>query len=229
MRRIITLLGLATLVALGSDRALTGAAGKTGGGDRWRFRLRLAAPEPSIQSDPAHPEDGLGLAIPTFDRIKAQGDPSAAGGQAPLPVKVVRVAIPEGAQVSLESIQAPRRVLKGLRLGSVEASGLGRPEVEAGPTAAPAVSSPTGESPIEARPVHPSLLRDGSAFDGLPIHLGQTGYFRHQRFVDVIYTPLGRLAGDEATTAGSEDLEFYPDVEADIVVSEPILPAPGEA
>src|SRR5574342_888944 len=140
MRKLFQLLGLAILVALGSDRTLTGTAGTNGGGDQWQFRLRLVAPEPHIQGDPAHPELAPVLRIPTFGRVPSQ-QPGAgravAGGQVPLPVKVVRVAPPEGATVSLQLTKAPRRLLRGYRLGPAEAPGRGRPDDETGPTAAP--------------------------------------------------------------------------------------------
>ena len=214
MRRLIRLVGLAALVALGSDKALTGAASKPGRGDQWQFRLRLAAPEPSIQSDPDHPELGMVARIPTFGLRPAEGR-AAASATASLPVKVVRVAIPEGAGVSLESIRTPRRLLKGVRLGPVEAQGQGWPGPEAGPTAAPE----SGES-LAANSSRPP--RAGAGGD-VPIRLGQIGYLRSQKFVEVLYTPLLPVTPDasarRAATAGPADLEFYPEVEADLRVT----------
>src|SRR5262245_14139581 len=105
MRKALTILGLAVLVALGSDKALTGTARFNGGGDQWRFRLRLFASEPIIQRDPSKPSGQVDLSIPTFGAVVGQstwpGEESrtAASGQAALPVKVVRVAIPEGSTV----------------------------------------------------------------------------------------------------------------------------------
>src|SRR5688572_21084665 len=114
MRRFITLLGLTALIALGSDQALTGTAGNSGGGDHWRFRLRLVAPEPGIQSDPTLLVEGPVLTIPTFDQLPPGAGRTAAGAGVPLPVKVVRVAIPEGGEVVLENIQTTERPLRGL-------------------------------------------------------------------------------------------------------------------
>jgi len=212
MKRFVMLLGLTALVALGSDRALTGTAAASGGGDLWQFRLRLFAPEPRIQGDPAHPEAGSGLSIPGFDRIDVDHGRAAAGGQVPLPVRVVRVAIPEGAEVRLETIRAPKRTMRGLRLGPEESPGRGRPGDGAGPTAA----TGAGEAfpALEGYPRFP--LQPGSE----PIRLGQSGYFRFQKFVEVIYTPVVP-AGWSAQDAGPllTDVDFYPDVEANLVVT----------
>ncbi len=204
MRRFVILLGLTALVALGSDRALTGTAAAPGGGDLWQFRLRLFAPEPRIQGDPSHPESGSGLSIPGFGRIDVDLGRAAAGGQVPLPVRVVRVAIPEGAEVRLETLQAPKRTMRGLRLGPEEPSGRGRPGGGTGPTAAAGETLP----PLEGYPRFP--LEPGS----VPIRLGQTGYFRFQKFVEVIYTPVIPAVVQE-TGPFLTDVDFYQNVEAD--------------
>ncbi|HZI94126.1 MAG TPA: C25 family cysteine peptidase, partial [Patescibacteria group bacterium] len=159
------------------------------------------------------------LSIPTFGLSQVGDGRTAAGRQVPLPVKVVRVAIPEGANVSLEPIRAERRLLKGLRLGPEKDSSRGRFESDSGPTATPG----TGRTGKSSR----------TGFAGGSVRLGQTGYFRFQRFVEVIYTPLVRPSGQSALDADSLpeaeqdptdasaptiDLEFYPEVEADLVV-----------
>lgn len=208
------LLGLAALVALGSVEALTGTARTVGGGDRWQFRLRLSAPEPQVRIDPDHPDWGSVLQIPSFDRIPPQpgraGRP-AAEGQVPLPVKVLRVAIPDGAQVSLESIRANRRLLRGLRLGPVEARDAGASSAEAGPIAEPAA----GETDPHAAgsPDDGSGSTQGASTPVL--RLGQVGWFRSQKFVEILYTPA--LPG-RADAAGARDVEFFSEVDASLVV-----------
>ncbi|HET9513496.1 MAG TPA: hypothetical protein VFO95_06160, partial [Gemmatimonadales bacterium] len=92
--------------------------------------------------------------------------------------------------MSLESIQATGRLLPGIRLGSTP-GGPGRPAEGAGPTAAPAADE---TEPGIATPV---------------LRLGAIGYFRHQKFVEVIYTPI-LPAGTGA--------ELFADVEAQLVV-----------
>jgi len=208
------LLGLAALVALGSVEALTGTARTEGGGDRWQFRLRLSAPEPQVRIDPDHPDWGSVLQIPSFDRIPPQpgraGRP-AAEGQVPLPVKVLRVAIPDGAQVSLESILANRRVLRGLRLGPVEARDAGASSAEAGPIAEPAA----GETDPHAAGSPGEGSGSTQAEPAPVLRLGQVGWFRSQRFVEILYTPA--LPG-RPDAAGARDVEFFPEVDASLVV-----------
>ena len=216
------LLGLAALVALGSVEALTGTARTDGGGDRWQYRLRLSAPEPHVRIDPDHPEWGSVLQIPSFDRIPPQpsqrggaGRP-AAEGQVPLPVKVLRVAIPDGAQVSLESIQASRRVLKGLRLGPAEvpdagaSADAGASDAGAGPIAEPAA----GETDSTGGPETDSGSRQTRPAPVL--RLGQVGWFRSQKFVEILYTPALPGPSDEA---GLRDVEFFATVDASLVVT----------
>ncbi len=209
------LLGLAALVALGSVEALTGTARTDGGGDRWQYRLRLSAPEPQVRIDPDHPEWGSVLQIPSFDRIPPQprgaGRP-AAEGQVPLPVKVLRVAIPDGAQVSLESIQASRRVLRGLRLGPVEARDAGASSAGAGPIAEPAAGETDSDAvvgPETDSGTHQSARTPA-------VRLGEVGWFRSQRFVEILYTPA--VPGPSDAT-GARDVEFFPSVDASIVVT----------
>ncbi len=203
----MTILGLAVLVALGSDKALTGTARFNGGGDQWRFRLRLFASEPIIQRDPSSPSGVMDLTIPTYGAVVGQAvwpggeSRTAASGRAALPVKVVRVAIPEGTSVRLDSIQGEPRILKGLRLGPEEAQALGRAGAETGPTA-------TG------------VARETDT-DSLPVRLGQTGYLRFQKFVEVVYTPV--VAGD----AG--DHSFFSDLDVELVVDETLAPSQAAA
>ncbi len=212
MRRLITLLGLTALIALGSDQALTGTAGNSGGGDHWRFRLRLVAPEPGIQSDPTLPVEGPVLTIPTFDQLPPGAGRTAAGAGVPLPVKVVRVAIPEGGEVVLENIQTTERPLRGLRLGLAKRTGMG-----AVPGPGPTATPETGEAFSRVQPAT------------LPIRLGQVGWFRHQRFVEVVYTPVV-LPGDavQRLSEGQPvDAQFHPEAEAQVVVRQPRLPKAG--
>ncbi len=198
MRRAFLLAGLLGLVALGSDKALTGTAIHNGRGDRWQFRLRLVAPEPIIQRDADHPESGAAVAIPTFDRLRTG---AGAGPQVALPVKVVRVAIPEGAELSLESLRAPRRLLTGIGLGPDSPPGVGTPGGGDGPSTGPSPGDRTGALPeITDPPVE-------------PLRLGQTGYVRFQRFVEVVYQPVRPVRTADGT------YEFFPEVEADLVVS----------
>ena len=208
MRRVAWLLGLAAVIALGSDKASTGAASTNGGGDRWQFRLRLSAPQPDIQRDPASPQSLPVLRIPTFDSIPYE-DAALAGRSreaAQLPVKVVRVAIPEGAEISLSTLQAPRRLLKGVRLGRGKATGQGWPGASASPTAAPAVGDPQASAPTSNK------SEEGKDEAGRPfVRLGQVGYIRFQKFVEIVYTPVQPV---DAT----DDLEFYPDVDVTLQV-----------
>jgi fibronectin type 3 domain-containing protein len=212
------------LIALGSDKALTGAASNIGGGDQWQFRLRFSAPEPYIQRDPVLPEEGLVLSIPTFDRLPMGRGRAAAGGQIPVPVKVVRVAIPEGVTVSLEEFQGTGRPLKGLRLGSAEPAEKGQAAGEAGPTAGPTTAGGlrTGGDPMLPGGEDTSVSEQ-------PIRLGQVGWFRNQRFVEVYYTPVVMPPGAARRSAAGEtvDATFYPSVEASLVVRGARLPAQG--
>jgi len=126
-------------------------------------------------------------------------------------VKVLRVAIPDGAQVSLETIQAGRRVLKGLRLGPVEATDAGASDAEAGPIAEPAAGETIADA-VTGTEESSRSLQDAST---PAIRLGQVGWFRSQRFVEILYTPA--IPGPPDAT-GARDVEFFPSVDASIVV-----------
>jgi hypothetical protein len=201
MRRFWIILGLAAFVALGSDQALVGFAGEIRTGSRWQTRLRLFASPPTIEAD-ADRGGALLARIPSFGLIGSEGGVY-------LPTRVVRIAIPEGeGSVRLQAVRSSPATLEALVL--------------AAPALAPATfGSRTGERAAPRRPggrsraslAAPPSIPAGGGFvpPGEPIRIGDVGYLRDQRFVEVIYTPVVAPQGGGAAL-------FHGEVEVDVVV-----------
>ncbi len=207
MRRLQIFLGLAALAILGSDQALVGTAGELEAGDRWQTRLRLFASRPSLAPSESH-QGALQVRIPSFGLIGQEGDLY-------LPIKTIRIAIPESTgEVRLEALRADPVALDGLLLDEPAAPGRrigtrrGRPQAPAGHEAR-GRGRGGGRSPRGSG--RPWKDPTGFAPPAEPIRLGDVGYLRDQRFVEISYTPV------VAPEGGGEAL-FYGEVEVDIIV-----------
>lgn len=192
MRRRSIILGLAALTVLGTDQALVGFAGEIRTGSRWQTRLRLFASQPAVGRD--DDRGGALLArIPSFGLIGGQGDVY-------LPVRTVRIAIPEGTgPVRLQAVKSRPESLPGLSLGAP----LTGEEHYGTATKGRRAAGPEGarRAPGERGFIPP----------GRPVRMGDVGYLRDQRFVEVVYTPVVSPPG------GGEAL-FHGEVDLDIVV-----------
>lgn len=201
MRRLQIFLGLVALALLGSDQALVGTAGELEAGDRWQTRLRLFASRPTLAQDESR-QGALKVRIPSFGLIGRQGDLY-------LPIKTIRIAIPESTgEVRLEALRADPVAIEGLLLDEPSAPGR-RIGTRRGRPQAPDGHEARGRGPRGSG--GPGKARAEFAPPAEPIRLGDVGYLRDQRFVEISYTPV------VAPEGGGEAL-FYGEVEVDIIV-----------
>src|SRR6266850_5299400 len=200
MRRILILAVLPALIALISDQALVGTAGGFESGDRWQTRLRLFASQPVPRRE-ARRHGALKVEIPSFGYVGRDGDIF-------LPTRTVRVAIPEGSgEVRLQGVRGDAQSIRGLKLDPPRKDDSGR----SGSVPRPLASALTkGEAVRQRRAVARSEPKEFAPYAD-PIHLGDVGYFRDQRFVEVIYTPV-------VSAGEGEDALFYGALDLDIVV-----------
>jgi hypothetical protein len=111
MRRLRIVLGLAALVAIGSNQALVGTVGEIRSGRRWQTRLRLFSSQPNLVRD-ADRRGALRAQIPSFGLMGSEGGVY-------LPTRTVRIAIPEGeGSVRLQAVHSTPTRLRGLHLDS---------------------------------------------------------------------------------------------------------------
>lgn len=204
MRRLQVALAVTALVALGGDQALIGGPREIDIDSRWDTRLRLFAVQPALSRD-SERGDALRVDIPSFGQIGRAGDVY-------LPIKTYRIAIPEGTgPVRIEAASGRSRPLAGVELAEPPPPGerLGTEARAPGRAARREknLRAERREARGEVRPRAPT---------GDPVRLGDIGYLRDQRFVEVVYTPV------VAPEGGGEAL-FYPEIELDLVV-EGILP-----
>ncbi|OLD64403.1 MAG: hypothetical protein AUI47_06175 [Acidobacteria bacterium 13_1_40CM_2_68_5] len=145
-------------------------------------------------------------------------------GEPMLPIKVLLVAIPEGATPAL-------RVL------SARAEALGPFDVAPVPTlrVPERLEHPRGASRRDAASVRPAgpgsiqeydedSVRDekiygrDADFPAAPVRLGRTGYLREQRYVEVLYSPL-------VFNSARKWARFFPDVQVEILFGDAIAGA----
>src|SRR5262249_45327807 len=178
MRRFLIFLGFITLIALESDQALVGTFGGFESGDRWETRLRLFASQPHPHADPAR-KGALKVDIPSFGHVGREGDVY-------LPTRTIRVAIPEGAgRISIAGIHGAATEVPGvIPQAPSPTSG-----IQGSHPLPDAVSLTKAEARLRA-PRAPDGEPREFAPAGEPIRLGDAGYFRDQKFVEVIYTPV---------------------------------------
>jgi len=100
-------------------------------------------------------------------------------GEPMLPVKIVRVAIPEGSIPELRILSSRSRPLGALHVAAVPRGN---------------VRERTGR--LEDEKYTPEFAEDDqifgqdTEFPGSPVRLGPAGYLREQRFVEVIFAPV---------------------------------------
>ncbi len=187
------MIGIAVLAALGSGSALVGGSSNDPGGGPWETRVRISAPRPAISVDPLR-EGATRVQIPEFGLL---GLPGAVY----LPVRSIRIAIPDGeGTVRIKLLRSHPERLEGLSLDSPETE-------EAHWGTAPRRAGP---GPASSRKVS-AAGRKGFVPPGIPIRMGDVGWLREQRFVEIIYTPV------VAPRGGGQAL-FYGDVEVDVMV-----------
>src|SRR5262245_2687376 len=123
-------------------------------------------------------------------------------GEPMLPVKVLRVAIPEGSVPELKILRAPSQSLGRLDIAPV-----------------PRVRIPArGDDgrPDPRRPAEEDFLPDAGTygadreFPEAPVRLGAIGYLRQQRFVEVLFTPV-------TYNPVKREALYYAGVEAEVV------------
>jgi hypothetical protein len=168
---------------------------------------------------PSFAPTGAGL-VPTiagFGRTSAPGEPG-------LPIRILMVAIPEGATPVLRLIRTDPRTLEDLDVAPVPET-LWRDrgaEVESEQVA----GSPGGRG--HRTPPVVEYRRDADAYardawtPEAPLRLGRTGWMRDQRFVEVIYQPL------QYNPARRQAL-FHERIEAEVRFEAPVEAGRGAA
>jgi hypothetical protein len=135
-------------------------------------------------------------------RIKGFGHASRPG-EAMIPLKVLLVAIPEGADPELRILDAPAETLRSRRIAQV-------PRLRARDRRA----DPRPDDFENDVAPDPGIPESDGARRESPVSLGRIGYLREQRFVEVLYTPIVHDARRGST-------RFFPKVEAEIIFGSP--------
>ena len=178
------LLSLAALASPGKG-APPGVVGSTS--------LVLEAAEPRFT-----PLEGQEMLVPSIEGFGASARP----GEPMLPLKIVRVAIPEGSVPELRVTSVLRHEVGRLRLAPV-------PRAH--------VQKRTGRAEDERRDAVYSedarVFGRDADFPGEAVRLGSIGYLREQRFVEVIQAPL-------QYNPVTRQVRYYPEVRAEIVFKE---------
>lgn len=155
------------------------------------------------------------LEIPSFGHVGRPGDVY-------LPIRTVRIAIPEGSGgVRLAGWHGTPRPVEGVDL----APPIDEARVRFGTAAALRRARGSGSRAAAARSSEP----EGFAPPGDPVRLGDVGYLRDQRFVEVIYTPVvSPRGGGQARFFGELDVDLVVEgVDPGAVSGEPAPPDPA--
>src|SRR5262249_41578323 len=124
-----------------------------------------------------------------------------------LPTRTIRVAIPEGTgEVRIEGVRGDAEPIPGLTLDPPQQETRHR-----GTASRPAATALTKREALQLKDKSGHTEPKGFTPPASPIHLGDVGYFRHQRFVEVIYTPV-------VSQPKRGEALFYGDLDVDIVV-----------
>ena len=156
--------------------------------------LLLTAPPP--QFEPL--EGGRGV-IPRIRGFGQTGRP----GEPMLPMKILRVAIPEGSVPELRIVSSRLRPLGPLRVAPVPRAN---------------VRERTGR--LEDETYDPEFTEDERIFGrdaeypASPVRLGSVGYLREQRFVEVIFAPV-------QLNPKRRSARYFPEVRAEVVFTMP--------
>jgi fibronectin type 3 domain-containing protein len=189
------------LTLAGSLLLLLGAPGRgVAGGNSGHVPLVLDASEPRFESTAG----GLLARIDGFGETSRPGEPA-------LPVRILLVAIPEGATPALRVIDSESRLLASFV-----------------PAPVPRVRVRDRGAAHPERDATPDFRRDGAVYRGAmasadaPVRLGRIGYLRDQRFVEIVYTPI-------VVAPGARQATFFPHLTLDVdlgdIASEPPLQA----
>jgi hypothetical protein len=166
--------------------------------------LLLSASRPTFETA----EGGAGM-VPVIAGFGASSRP----GEPLLPLKLFRVAIPQGSEPVLRILSADPVVLTGLDLAPV-------------PTLR--VLDSREDRSLSPRATSRDLKRNGRAYardadvPEAPVRLGHTGYLRDQRFVEVLYSPL-------VYNPVRKQARFYPEVRAEVRFRLPATPSRSAA
>jgi len=181
-----------SLLLIGMSAALTTASSASGASAAY-FRTTLRIPVENLA--PSQVEPGrFKVKLEGYGTLPRAGAPS-------VPIRIERVALPATGTPELRITHARMRPLPGLRLESVPAPG--NPRSDHGPASDP-----------EGPPVYPpryradaSLEKSDHDYPGELVRLGQVGYLRDQRYVELIVTPL-QVNPRSGTARIAEEIEL---------------------
>jgi len=178
--------------------------------DVGRVPLSLLAQEPRLT--PA----ADGSVVPEIDGFGLTSRP----GEPALPLRILMVAIPDGVEPSLVVLEAESRELPGVRVAPVPSVRITDREdtarallggADAGTGVARRVHAPRPEAAAPDFVRDPAVYGRDSFFPESPLRLGQVGWMRDQRFVEVFYTPIlynGARGGARLFTRVEAEVRF---------------------
>ncbi|MEW5807147.1 MAG: C25 family cysteine peptidase [Acidobacteriota bacterium] len=171
------------LLAVLSFCVICAAGGIGAPGDFWSlfygdegFRYKFISPTPSLESSAEYTK----IKIESFGLTGDEGYPQ-------VPVKIFKAAIPENAAVSLKIVNSRVEELKDLRIQPVPHHSLKRRPEDAIEKIQSGIESPEPDTVYrENVEAYASI----SPYPLTPVSLGNTGYIRNQKYIEIIFYPV---------------------------------------